>query len=174
MIVARRRSPRAARGLLRLAVTGSLALVACGDATAPLPSSGVPREFRVSSVGGFVASASDVRLVGDTLVYVVARYTRGGIDSTVTRRVPTADDWRAFWRAADGAGVRRWAGECSRSDIADAGGFSFTLAWDGGRRTGSYVGAFPTRDGTCADGYTAEAQAFSDAVDQLLGVARAL
>lgn len=146
----------------------ALALAAaCGDATAPLPRDHAPTALHYSS-GGFVGYSDDVVVVGDTVVWTRSEAISSRAPA-MTRRVPTADEWRAFWNAVRAAGVTRWPARCENADVADGGGFVFELAWDGERRTGSYSNAYPTRLGACSASSAADAGAFRTAVLGLAG-----
>ncbi|GJG87170.1 hypothetical protein tb265_23510 [Gemmatimonadetes bacterium T265] len=149
-----------------------LAGAACGDATAPLPTEGPPRELTYST-GGFAITLYNVRLAGDTVVFT-STTSRSGPEPIVlvTRRVPRAEEWRTFWRTVRDAGVSRWPGECYDHGATDGGTLDFVLAWDGTRRTGHYYAAFPSRDGTCAngDGASGAAASFRQAVFGLADV----
>jgi len=128
----------------------------------------LPRERSYTSKG-FVRTTYDVRLASDTVVLTTRSSDRNGPTVTATRRVPTSDEWRAFWRAASDAGVRRWPAACEDASILDGGGFTFALAWADGRRSGDYVNSFPTQGGVCR-GSTSEATTFVNAVHALAGV----
>lgn len=163
----RRPPPVAAAVLLCLAA-------ACGDALAPFPADGPPRALAYSA-GGYGGTQTTLRLAGDTVVLVTRDFARYR-DSTVARQVPTAAEWRAFWRAVRDAGVRRWPAACTNPDVADGGGFSFELAWADARRAGAYGNAYPTRQGRCRRDPTAtdEARTFHAAMLALAGVVPAL
>lgn len=166
-----RRGARAcvARGL-PVVLFGTVAFAACGDATAPLPTEGAPRELAFEW-GGFALVSYTVRLAGDTIIATSASDALWPPPPRVdvARRVPSADEWRAFWSAVADAGVRRWAGACSDASVVDGAGFSFTLAWSDARRTGVYSNAYPTRAGTCR-GSTDEAKTFTAAVYKIAGI----
>ncbi len=159
--------------LCRLAALCATAAACAGDgATAPRSDEGVPRAL-VYRESWIWVSNREVRLAGDTVV--VTSYSPGtggaGQPPVATRRVPTAGEWRAFWRAVDGAGVRGWPAACRNTTFLDGGGFSFELGWSSGRRAGAYTNAYPTRAGDCTrDGAsTAAADAFRAAVLALGG-----
>lgn len=141
----------------------------CGAPLAPLPTDGSPRVLAYQQ-GGFVNYATDVRLAGDTVVLTSTHYGNAGPVVTVTRRVPSAEEWRGFWQAAREAGVRRWASRCVDNSAVDGGGFSFELAWADARRAGSYSNAYPTRAGGCSTSDYAAAQRFQQAVLGVAGV----
>jgi len=131
----------------------ALTAVACADATAPaFPSDAPPSAFHIN-YSGWIYGSHDVLLRGDTLVVSRVPDFRpdGALETTV---VPTASDWRAFWRAADAAGVRSWPRECIDRNIADGGGLSMRIDYAGGHVETTTSNSTPHRDGTC--GGTAE------------------
>jgi hypothetical protein len=146
---------------------------ACGNATGPaaaLPQAGAPRALAYSG-GDFGGALTSVRMAGDTVV-LVRRPFFAPADSAVRRRVPSAEEWRAFWEAADAAGVGRWPAACADPSVADGGGFAFELAWAGGRRAGTYSNAYPTREGGCRRDpqVTAAAATFQEALFAMAGI----
>jgi hypothetical protein len=148
------------------------ACVACASAStaAPrFPDAEPPSAMRVH-VGRQWIGTHDVTLRGDTLV-VAFEPMMGSERPSVTRVVPTADAWREFWRAAEGAGVRAWPRECRNPGIVDGGGFTLELAYGGERIEASGVNAFPRRDGSCrTDGvHSDELRDFLAAVSRLIG-----
>ena len=144
-----------------------LLAASCGP-TEPLPEGGPPRAFAVEE-GGFGVGALTVALRADTLVV-----TRRGWDSrvAVTREiVPTDAAWRAFWADVRRAGVRAWPARCSNDRVVDGGGFSVTLAWDGGAARGEYTNSYPRRTGRCGGdpSWSEEARVFLEAVRRVAG-----
>jgi len=130
-------------------VAALLLAAACGDPLAPLPTAEPPDELAYVD-GGFAAEYRRVRLAGDTIVLTTRAYgPQGSIDSE-TRRVPSAEEWRAFWRAVGEAGVRRWPGACRSDPLYDGPTIQFTLAWSGERRSGHYFESRPTAAGRCS------------------------
>lgn len=117
----------------------------------------------------------DVHLAGDTVVLVSVTYSQSNASApavAITRRVPAADEWRAFWRTVGAVGVRRWPASCDNTGVADGGGYTFALAWSDARRTGVYSGAYPTADGTCSTdtSRSGDAAGFQNAVYTIAGV----
>lgn len=150
------------------------ATAACGDPLAPLPAR-APRELTYVVDSGLLGVTTDVRLTGDTVVAVFSTFGPQGRVASELRRVPTAEEWRAFARAVGAAGVRRWPAHCSDDRIADAGEFSYTLAYATGTRfAGSYYAQSPTARGRCSAGDRDDAAAFERAVLALTGVVLAL
>lgn len=146
-----------------------LAAAGCEDTVAPLPREGVPDALRFS-LSGYGMGSAGVELRGDTVVYRRVPWD-GGNPPTVdsVRVVPTAEAWRAFWDAADEAGVRRWRLRYT-SDAIDGVGWTLSLDADGRRILSSGVNAFPDRDGRqITDGPTPDFDAFADAVGALVG-----
>ena len=157
----RRRSPLAGPALLCLAA-------ACGTPLAPLPTAGAPRDLAYATFG-FVPTLVAVRLAADTVV--MTSQPVGGGAATVTRRVPNAAEWEAFWHAVADARVRGWPGECSRAAVETAG-FRYELAWAGARRSGTYTNAWPTEAGACSGEDLAAVSRFRTAVLALAEGAR--
>lgn len=164
---------------LAIAVLAAVALAAasstaCRDATAPLPTEGPPREMTFTTTG-FISTTSDIHVYGDTVVlYTVSSAPTSSVPPGVTilQRVPTAEEWRTFWRTVHDVGVRRWPAECTDASGGDYSGFDYTLAWSDARRTGHYAGAYPTRAGACAGSYgpVGDAARFQNAVYTLAGL----
>lgn len=100
------------------------AATACDLPTGP-PRAGAPEEFRFS-LWSFSPLSRYVELRGDTLlvVHVHSRPDYSGSDTT--RVVPQPDDWRAFWSAAYGSGVRHWLPAYERP-VADGETWSMTI-----------------------------------------------
>lgn len=160
--------------LLRTSIAAVLAVAAlavagCEDAVAPLPRDGVPDVLRFSMTGYGTGSAG-VELRGDTVVYQRVPWNGDApVAADSVRVVPTAEAWRAFWDAADEAGVRRWRLRYA-SDAIDGVGWNLSLEVDGRRILSSGVNAFPDREGDrIVDGPTPDFDAFADAVGALVG-----
>lgn len=120
-----------------------LALVSCGEALAPLPREGAPEALEFS-IGAFATGSDIWELRADTLVF---RHIApdGEVDSA--RRVPTAEDWQAFWTAAREAGVRRWAGRYEAEGVVDGVGWSLRLSAGEVRVEAEGSSAYPDREG---------------------------
>ncbi|MDQ3388427.1 MAG: hypothetical protein M3483_02865, partial [Gemmatimonadota bacterium] len=111
------------RGLALAAaiLVSALALVACADATGPLPQEGAPDELGFS-IGGYGVGSRSIEVRGDTVVF--SQVPWGPQDPILTSRVvPTPDAWRAFWTAADRAGVRQWRPKYVAEGIVDGSGW---------------------------------------------------
>lgn len=144
---------------------------ACIDATAPLQHDGKPLTLEFS-IGGYGAPSRQIELRGDTVVARRRPYTwaPGGPTDSV-RVVPTAEEWRAFWAAADDAGVQRWHTEYNAEQIADGEGWSIRLG-SGLREINSWgSNAYPDRNGREHEAeQTAEWRAFKTSLNVLAGV----
>ena len=164
----RPRPPRAALALLLLAGCGEGSLFAGPPA---LPTDGPPTALEVR-LDGFGYGAHLVTLVGgDTLL--VERRPEWRIDSAgITRVVPTAAQWRAFWDAADRAGVARWPRSCVNARIADGAGYTVTIGTASERRLeAGGMNAYPRADGRCDldGGWTTEFRTLMEATSRLIG-----
>ncbi|MEO7458310.1 MAG: hypothetical protein ABIY52_18775 [Gemmatimonadaceae bacterium] len=151
-------------------VITTVALTACLDTTAPLPDSGVPAALELS-IGGFGGHSSALALRGDTIVMyrVPWDYVPGRVIDTV-RVVPTAEAWRAFWAAANTAGVNRWHSEYRADEIMDGLGWNLRLATGNREITSWGSNAYPDNSGAAHKGeMTTEFRAFLTALDQLVG-----
>lgn len=157
----------------RLSPITALAVVAagaCTSPTAPAFSYDKPPTSFTMQYGGFGFGSHDVELRNDALI--VVRRSPVSSDAPVTSYVvPTPAQWRAFWRDADAAGVRRWRRSCRNEQIVDGGGFTLEIAYDGGRVTAEGANAYPQRDGACSgDGaHSPEFDAFLAAISRLIG-----
>ncbi len=144
---------------------------ACIDFTAPLQREGRPTTLQFSR-GGFGAFSRSLQLRGDTVVAwrMPPDYLPGRrIDSV--RVVPSAEAWRAFWIAADNAGVRRWHTQYMAEGIVDGEGWSISLVSDGREITSSGSNAYPDARGREHElEVTAEFQSFATAMNVLAGV----
>ena len=144
---------------------------ACADFTAPLQSEGKPTVLEFS-IGGFFAASKQLELRGDTVVARrrAAGWQPGGqVDSL--RVVPSAEAWRAFWDAADAAGVQRWHPEYNAEGVQDGLGWSIRVV-GGGREINSWgSNAYPDRNGNEHElDQPREFQAFIHALNVLVGV----
>ncbi len=158
--------------LRALALSGAIALTsACVDITAPLQHEGRPVALEFS-IGGFFASSRQIQLRGDT---IVARRTMAGwqpgspLDSV--RVVPSADAWRAFWKAADAAGVQKWHPEYNAENVIDGEGWSIRIASPAREINSFGSNAYPDRSGHEHElEMPAEFLAFKAALNALAGV----
>jgi hypothetical protein len=157
----------------RLVVAAFLALAsACSDISAPLQLEGRPTILEFS-IGGFGAPSRQLELRGDT---VIARrrpfdWTPGSPTDSV-RVIPTAEQWRAFWIAADAAGVQQWHVQYDAAGIVDGEGWSLSVASRDRAISSWGSNAYPDRNGREHEGQrSAEFQAFLNALNVLAGVA---
>jgi len=155
-----------------VAIAATLAFVAsCSDVTAPLALEGRPIALAFS-IGGFGAPSRQLELRGDT---VIARrrpfnWVPGGPTDSV-RVVPSAEAWRAFWNAADDAGVQKWHPEYEAEGVLDGEGWSIRLASDRREINSWGSNAYPDRNGREHElEVPAEFQAFKSALNALVGV----
>ena len=125
----------------------AFAAAACGDATWPLPREDAPDALEFS-IGGFGVGGSTVELRGDT---VVLRRTPWGwtpgaaVDSV--RAVPAPDSWRAFWAAAERAGVRRWRPQYTAGGVVDGTDWRVRIVAGGRMVESSGSNAYPDQFG---------------------------
>ena len=156
-----RRPARRAAALL------CLALASCSDPAGPLAREGPPAEleFRVSR---WPLGSDAVRLSHDTVVTVRTAWDAPGPASMDTvRAVPTAEQWRAFWAAADRAGVSQWRREYVTEGIMDGVGWELRLSANGRTVHSSGSNAFPDRRGREHQGTTTEFESFVAALEAL-------
>ena len=148
----------------------SLALVGCEDSTAPLPTSGVPAMLEFS-LGGYFVGSKSVILRGDTVLYVRVPWDHTPtVKLDTVRTVPSAEQWRAFWSAAQGAGVSRWRPEYVAEGIVDGVGWGLRLAANGRIISSQGSNAFPDGDGRKHEGdSTPEFQVLLHAFNDLIG-----
>jgi hypothetical protein len=146
-------------------------VASCNDFTAPLQQEGRPSVLEFS-IGGYGATSRQLELRGDT---IVARrrpfnWLPGGTTDSV-RVIPSAEAWRAFWNAADEAGVQRWHVQYNANQIADGEGWSISVA-SGSRAINSWgSNAYPDRNGREHEAESpAEWQAFKNSLSALAGV----
>ncbi|HEX8212165.1 MAG TPA: hypothetical protein VF584_18455 [Longimicrobium sp.] len=145
-------------------------LASCDDPTGPLPREGAPREFEYS-VGGFAVGSGRVELHGDTVVLVRTPWdARPGTRPDSIRTVPSAEAWRAFWKAAADAGVRRWRPRYMAEGIVDGGGWSLRIVAPGAKIESNGSNAYPDRHGLEHEGEAPnEFRALEDAIEALAG-----
>jgi hypothetical protein len=156
----------------RVGLLATLAFAAaCIDATSPLQHEGRPAVLEFS-IDGYGAPSRQLELRGDTLVARKRPFIwvpNAPTDSV--RVVPTAEQWRAFWAAADEAGVQRWHTEYNAEQIQDGEGWIIRIA-SGGREINSWgSNAYPDRNGHEHEGVrTAEWNVFKTSLNTLAGV----
>jgi len=143
----------------------------CTNLTSPLQSEGKPAALEFS-IGGFFAASRQFELRGDTLVarrHQAGWQPGGQVDSV--RVVPSADAWRAFWNAANAAGVQKWRPEYNAEGVQDGLGWSIRVV-GGGREINSWgSNAYPDRDGHEHElDMPSEFQDFTHALNVLVGV----
>lgn len=93
----------------------------------PLPAEGPPDEL-VFGMGGYGIGGITIELKDEVVLMWHApwEWTSGQTIDTV-RTVPTSEKWRAFWIAADHAGVHRWRSRYTADNVADGMGWSLRL-----------------------------------------------
>lgn len=150
----------------------ALALAACGDATGPLPREGAPTELEFS-IGGYGGASRIVRLHDGAVLALRTPWSWDGAPTTDTVRVvPTADAWRAFWAAAERAGVRRWRPSYMAEGIADGEGWGVRIVAGGVTIESWGANAYPDSRGREQEGSrTDEFQEFVRALGTLTGQA---
>lgn len=153
-------------------LAAALTLASCGDAVGPLPRDTPPAELEFT-IGGFAATSSTWRTAGDTVVLVRRGWGQSAPPLEEVRVVPTAEEWRGFWAAADSAGVHRWRGRYVDDRIADGTGWGLRLAAPGVRIVTGGSNAYPDRKGRRHSGTPTSAfDAFLQALEELTGSPR--
>lgn len=145
----------------------ALVIAACGDPVAPLPREGAPDELEFS-FAEFAIAVTTWELRGDTVVF---RHTPWGAGSASdsARAVPTADAWRAFWTAADEAGVSRWRERYAAEGVVDGNGWSLRLVAGSARLESEGSNAYPDRRGRESELEVTDAfRAFRSALEDLV------
>ena len=144
---------------------------ACTDSTAPLQFEGRPTILEFS-IGGFGAPSRQLELRGDTVVARRRPFSwMPGSPTDSVRVIPSADAWRAFWSAVDGAGVQKWHVQYNAEQIQDGEGWSLSIA-SGSRAINTWgSNAYPDRNGREHETQRPEEfQAFLKALNTLAGV----
>jgi hypothetical protein len=129
-------------------LAGSLVLAAgCTDSTAPLQREGRPADLQFST-SGFGAPSRMLELRGDTVVLrrTAWAWTPGAAIDSV-RVVPSPDAWRAFWTAAEDAGVQAWRGGYVADGVMDGTGWTLRLMSSGRQIEAFGSNAYPDRRG---------------------------
>jgi hypothetical protein len=156
----------------RAGILATLVLVAsCADLTAPLQSEGKPSALEFS-IGGFFAASRQLELRGDTLVARrrQAGWQPGGTLDSV-RVVPSAEAWRAFWDAADAAGLQKWHPEYNAEGVQDGLAWSIRVVGGGREINAGGSNAYPDRDGKQHElDQPREFEEFLHALNVLVGV----
>ena len=145
-----------------------VALAACESVIPPGLMEGPPDalEFTIASYGG---SSSVTRLEGDEIVVVSGAWDGPKVDTL--RVVPTAAAWRAFWDAAQEAGIHRWRSSYVAENFLDGTGWSLTIEGDGIEVDSHGSNAYPdSRGGGHIGEFTESFRIFRSALAQLAGV----
>lgn len=157
---------------MRFAALFVLALAAaCIEPTSPLQREGRPTILEFST-GGFGVPSRQLELRGDTVIARKRPYflaANSPYDSV--RVVPSAEEWRAFWAAADAAGVQKWRTAYNAEGVVDGDGWSIRIATGAREVSSSGSNAYPDRDGDEHElDQPPEWTAFLAALDRLAGV----
>ncbi|HYD52186.1 MAG TPA: hypothetical protein VEA99_06150 [Gemmatimonadaceae bacterium] len=154
---------RRAIRLLLLALAAS-----CGDSVAPLPGSGPPDALEFS-YGGYGTASVSLQRDGGTIVYTRTEWG-GRAPAQVIGSIPSDEQWRAFWRSLDEAGVTRWRREYMAEGIADGMGWHLRIRVNGRTIESQGSNAYPDRQGREHEGdTTAEWNAMANAMLGLVG-----
>ncbi len=131
--------------LPRAILLAAALLTSCGDPIRPLPSEGAPQELEYS-VGGFAVGTAGVELRGDTVVLVRMPWdSRPGTRPDTVRNVPSSEAWRAFWKTAADAGVRRRHPRYVAEDVVDGSGWKLRIVTTGAKVESNGSNAYPDR-----------------------------
>ena len=135
------------RSMLTHVVSVSVALgatsLACENATAPLLPDEPPEELRFTTAG-YGSGFTIIQLKDDVVEmwHVPWLWTSGQPIDTM-RTVPTSQEWRNFWIAAERAGVRRWRARYEDRNVADGVAWTFRLVTGDFTLESSGSNAFP-------------------------------
>jgi hypothetical protein len=158
-------------GVLLAALAGiSIGAAACDDPTMALPREGAPErlEFSLSAWEGNFGRSVELRR--DTVVFRRAVWSGSQVSVDSVRVVPTAEQWRDFWAAAEDAGVSRWRRRYVAEGIQDGGGWQLRLRATGASIVSEGSNAYPDRSGRERENeLTPEFHAFVDALGALVG-----
>lgn len=154
--------------LVLAGLAAGLFVGACDSPLEPLPE-GPPESFEFS-VSGFFIGSKTWTLRGDTMVHYNFSFDSHGLPTDSVKRIPTIDEWRAFWAAADRSGIRRWQQRYLAEGIIDGTGWTleihnadFEIRSEGGN-------AYPDSRGREHEGESTQAfRDFRAALDQLSG-----
>ncbi len=114
---------------------------------APLPREGQPDELRFS-YGGFAIEGVTVELHGTSVAMWRTPWNwQPGVAIDTVRAVPSDDEWRQFWTAADRAGVQRWRPRYATEGVVDGSGWSLYLVAQDFRLTSTGSNAYPDGSG---------------------------
>lgn len=142
----------------------TLAFTGCSDPAAiVLPREGVPEEF-VFTTSGYGSGSTTVRVDGDAVVVRRAQWDPA-TPADSTRRVPTQQQWTAFWAAVDEAGVARWRERYFAEGVVDGVGWSLRIVAGGRVVDSAGANAYPDRLGRESENQ--ETAAFRDFLDAL-------
>lgn len=153
------------------AVLGALlALAGCGDPVRVLPREGAPEALEFTLVG-YESESYLVGTRGDTVVLRrIPWAARPGTRIDSVRVVPTPDAWRAFWSAAERAGVDRWRRRYVSERVVDGLGWELRIVAGGRTVESEGTNAYPDRYGREHEVEpTEEFEAFRAAVGALVG-----
>ena len=146
-----------------------LLLGGCSTPTRSPTAPGAPSQFEMST-GGFALGATTVLLRGDTLLVRKIPWRLGPEGADSARIVPSETDWRSFWTAAEGFGLRRWEGRYIAEGVVDGYGWEVRIAGDGVRVDAQGSNAFPDEQGVERElDMTPAFRAFLAAVETLIG-----
>ncbi len=125
----------------------ALAIAGCRDLTGALPEEGPPDEL-VFSFGGFGVGSTLIELHGDSVVITRVPWDNlPSIPRQRVSRVPSPDEWRAFWDAARRAGVHRWRHDYVAEGVMDGAGWDLRIVSDGRTIESSGSNAYPDEFG---------------------------
>ena len=123
------------------------AMTRCEAPLVPLPREGPPDELRFS-YGGFAIDGVTVELQGSSVAMWRTPWNwQPGVTIDTVRAVPTEDQWREFWAAAERAGVQRWLPRYMAEGVVDGSGWSLRLAGGDFDLTSTGSNAYPDRRG---------------------------
>lgn len=127
----------------------TLSLASCAEIIAPQPLrvEGRPDGLEFA-LGGFGAATSTVSLRSDTIVAWRRAFDgQPGAPVDSVKTVPTAEEWRTFWDAAERAGVHRWHSRYVAEGVVDGSGWSLRIVAGGRVLQSMGSNAYPDRLG---------------------------
>jgi hypothetical protein len=153
-----------------VACLGLVALTRCEDPNGPLPRTGLPDELRFN-YGGFAVEGVTVELQGSSVAMWRTPWNwQPGVVIDTVRVVPTEDQWRAFWTAAERAGVQHWRPRYAAEGVVDGNGWSLRLVGGDFRLMSTGSNAYPDNRGGEHELEMTEAfQSFRSALGNLVG-----